>query len=123
MLIECFLFNQLNLVLDRETDIYRETDRIRKQIAVERRIQDDLRTEVVQLKSQLDESKQGLLAASRLTDQLENAKQQVNGLKEEGTSGFWVTIGGMGEALTQICVFPGMIFESNCILSRTLCFY
>lgn len=79
------MFDFRIFILDRETDIYRETDRIRKQIVVERKIQDDLRNETVQLKCQLEESKQGLLAASRLTDQLENAKQQVNGLKQEGT--------------------------------------
>lgn len=49
----------------------------------EKNIQEDLRKEIAYLKSQLDESKQGLQAAYRLTNQLENAQQQNNSLKDE----------------------------------------
>ncbi|XP_060519229.1 thyroid receptor-interacting protein 11-like [Cylas formicarius] len=70
---------------DKEKDVMKETDRIRRQITTEKRVQEDLRNEIVSLKSQLDESKQGLQAASRLSDQLELSKKQNLALKEEVT--------------------------------------
>ncbi|GJQ77799.1 Gmap [Trypoxylus dichotomus] len=70
---------------DKEKDIYHETERIRRQINTEKQKQEDLQKEIVNLKNQLDESKQGLLAASRLNNQVETSKQQVASMKEEVT--------------------------------------
>ncbi|CAH1959464.1 unnamed protein product [Acanthoscelides obtectus] len=68
---------------DKEKDIHKETERIRRRINSEKQVQEELRKEIDCLKSQLDESKQGLLAASRLSDQLENTKKTVTLLKKE----------------------------------------
>lgn len=63
----------------------KETERIRRHINTEKQIQEELRAEMSNLKSQLEERNQGLLAAARLSDQLESSKKIVSGLKEEGT--------------------------------------
>lgn len=68
---------------DRENDIKIETERIRRQIKAEQQIQADLKNEIVNLKQQLEESKQGLQAANRLSDQLELSKKNASSLKEE----------------------------------------
>ncbi|XP_076262751.1 uncharacterized protein LOC143197870 isoform X2 [Rhynchophorus ferrugineus] len=68
---------------DREKDIIKETDRIRRQINAEKQLQADLKKDIENLKTQLEDSKQGLQAASRLSDQLEITKKQNLGLKEE----------------------------------------
>ncbi|VEN40474.1 unnamed protein product [Callosobruchus maculatus] len=68
---------------DKEKDIHKETERIRRRINIEKQVQEELKKEIECLKSQLDESKQGLLAASRLSDQLENTKKTVTVLKKE----------------------------------------
>lgn len=47
-------------------------------------MQDELKKEIENLKNQLEESKIGLQAASRLSDQLEILKKQNSGLKDEG---------------------------------------
>lgn len=47
-------------------------------------MQDQLQKEINTLKAQLQESKQGLIAASRLSEQLERSKQQVSTMKDEG---------------------------------------
>ncbi|KAK4873231.1 hypothetical protein RN001_015260 [Aquatica leii] len=70
---------------DKEKDVYMETERIRRQITQEKKIQDDLRNDNNNLKMQLEESKQGLQAAARLTDQLEKTKKQMVNLKDEVT--------------------------------------
>ncbi|CAG9816273.1 unnamed protein product [Phaedon cochleariae] len=57
--------------------------RANQQIAVEKQIQEDLKREISSLKLQLEESNQGLQAASRLSDQLENSKKTVSTLKDE----------------------------------------
>lgn len=51
---------------------------------MEKKNQDVLKNEILSLKSQLEESKQGLLAAARLSNQLENSKHNIASLKEEG---------------------------------------
>lgn len=48
-----------------------------------------MQLEIQTLKSQLQESRQGLNAASRLSEQLEKSKQQVTTLKDEGRYIFW----------------------------------
>ncbi|XP_044764161.1 thyroid receptor-interacting protein 11-like isoform X2 [Coccinella septempunctata] len=68
---------------DKEADVVRETERIRRQVKHEQQIQEDLRKEITTLENQIKESKQGLQAALRLTDQLEMSKNQVSTLKEE----------------------------------------
>ncbi|KAJ8920016.1 hypothetical protein NQ315_006547 [Exocentrus adspersus] len=68
---------------DKERDVAKETERIKRQIKVEKQVQEDLKREIAGLKSQLEESKQGLQAASRLSDQLEHSKKAVGALKEE----------------------------------------
>ncbi|XP_018566927.1 thyroid receptor-interacting protein 11 isoform X2 [Anoplophora glabripennis] len=70
---------------DKEKDVMKETERIRRQINAEKKVQDDLKREIASLKSQLEESKQGLQAASRLSDQLDNSKKLVSALKEEAS--------------------------------------
>lgn len=71
---------------DREKDIINETERIRRQVNVEKQKQNDLQSEINTLKAQLEESKQGLKAAARLTEQMEKSKQQVVTMKNEGMS-------------------------------------
>ncbi|XP_050517071.1 thyroid receptor-interacting protein 11 isoform X2 [Diabrotica virgifera virgifera] len=68
---------------DKEQDVIRETDRIRRHINTEKQVQEDLRKEITNLQAQLEERNQGLLAASRLSDQLESSKKTVVGLKDE----------------------------------------
>ncbi|EEZ99827.1 thyroid receptor-interacting protein 11 [Tribolium castaneum] len=68
---------------EKENDVEKETERIRRQIQAEKRVQDDLRGEISNLQSQLEESKQGLLAASRISDQLEQSKHLISNLKSE----------------------------------------
>ncbi|KAJ8982751.1 hypothetical protein NQ317_014049 [Molorchus minor] len=54
-----------------------------EQFQKRKQVQEDLGKEIMELKSQLEESKQGLQAASRLSDQLELSKKLVGTLKEE----------------------------------------
>ncbi|XP_045463919.1 thyroid receptor-interacting protein 11-like [Harmonia axyridis] len=68
---------------DKDADVMRETDRIRRQVKHEQTIQEDLRKEIANLENQMKESKQGLQAALRLTDQLEMSKVQITTLREE----------------------------------------
>lgn len=50
----------------------------------EQKVQEDLRKEIGNLENQITESKQGLQAALRLTDQLEMSKNQILNLRQEG---------------------------------------
>ncbi|CAG9856133.1 unnamed protein product [Phyllotreta striolata] len=68
---------------DKEKDVIKETERIRRHIGAEKLVQEELRAEISGLRAQLEERNQGLLAASRLSDQLESSKKTVVGLKEE----------------------------------------
>lgn len=72
------------IFVDKEKEVHNETERLRRQINSEKKVQDDLKNEILTLKSQLEESKQGLLAAARLSDQLANSKNNIAALKEEG---------------------------------------
>ncbi|KAJ8926555.1 hypothetical protein NQ314_021072 [Rhamnusium bicolor] len=73
------LQNQLQIVVgerdNKEKDVFKETERIRRQINTEKQVQEELKVEISSLKSQLEESKQGLQAAARLSDQLEHSKK------------------------------------------------
>lgn len=71
-------------IIDKEKDIFEETERIRRQVQAEKQIQVELQSEIDSLKRQLEESRQGLQAASRLGDQLEYSKLQISHLKDEG---------------------------------------
>lgn len=68
---------------EKENIVYQETERIRREITKEKSVQDELRKEIGSLNNQLQESKQGLQAAYRLTNQLESAQQQNCNLKDE----------------------------------------
>ncbi|CAH0546155.1 unnamed protein product [Brassicogethes aeneus] len=70
---------------DKEKDVHQETERIRRQIAVEKSVQEELKREIHNIKQQLEESKQGLQAAARLSEQLELSKRLTVTLKEEVT--------------------------------------
>lgn len=70
---------------EKDKVIFEETERVRRQVAVEKRMQADLETTIGDLKKQLDESKMGLKAAVRLSDQVEASKRHVGMMKEEGT--------------------------------------
>jgi len=50
---------------------------------LEKQTQEELRRELDSLRGQLEESKVGLQAASRLSDQLELVKKSNTGLKDE----------------------------------------
>lgn len=69
--------------VDKEKDVHLETERIRRQIVMEKQTQEELRKELDNLRGQLEESKVGLQAASRLSDQLELLKKTNTGLKDE----------------------------------------
>lgn len=71
-------------ILDKEKEVHKETERLRRQINNEKKTQDELKKEIISLKSQLEESNQGLLAASRLSDQLEISRNGITALKDEG---------------------------------------
>lgn len=77
------LVNLLNGGVDKEKDVHTETERIRRQIVLEKQTQEELRRELDSLRGQLEESKVGLQAASRLSDQLELVKKSNTGLKDE----------------------------------------
>lgn len=79
----CLLVNLLNGGVDKEKDVHTETERIRRQIVLEKQTQEELRRELDSLRGQLEESKVGLQAASRLSDQLELVKKSNTGLKDE----------------------------------------
>lgn len=70
--------------IDKDKDVQKETERIRRHISAEKQVQEELKKEIAQLKSQLEESNQGLLAAARLSDQLETSKKTISMLNKEG---------------------------------------
>lgn len=69
--------------IDKDRDIQAITQRIRNELTDELGKRQHLHTEVDTLKSQLDESKAGLLAAARISDQLEIAQVTASTIKEE----------------------------------------
>lgn len=69
---------------DRQHDIEQATQRLRREIAGLEENGDRLRDELEVLKEKLAEANQGLIAASRLSDQLESSQQAVIVLREEG---------------------------------------
>lgn len=74
---------QYKFHLDKECDIEATTNRIRSELNEEYSKQQSLLNEIQHLKSQLEESKAGLLAAARISDQLEIAQVTNSAVKEE----------------------------------------
>lgn len=77
------LHAQLKQHIDKDRDIQAITQRIRNELTDELSKRQHLHTEVDTLKSQLDESKAGLLAAARISDQLEISQVTASTIKEE----------------------------------------
>lgn len=69
--------------LDKDRDIEATTQRIRNELTEELSKRHQLHNELDTLKSQLDESKAGLLAAARISDQLEISQVTASTIKEE----------------------------------------
>lgn len=70
--------------LDKEKDVEAQTHRLQRELESERDKQQMLHNEIQSLKNQLTESKNGLLAAARLSDQLELCQVANATLKDEG---------------------------------------
>lgn len=68
---------------DKERDIAEHTQQLRRQLDAEATAQRTLRTDLDALRQQLAEAKIGLLAATRITDQLENYQLANANLKDE----------------------------------------
>lgn len=77
------IFIKCNLILDKERDVQAMTNRIRNELNEEVSKRQLLLNEIESLKLQLEESKAGLLAAARLSDQLEIAQVTNATIKEE----------------------------------------
>lgn len=77
------LFNSNLLSLDKDRDVEAMTHRIRGQLNDEIENGKQLRADMNSLKTQLEESKAGLLAAARISDQLEICQVTNAALKEE----------------------------------------
>lgn len=70
-------------LLDKDHDIELATQKLRIQLEQERQQQIQLTKDIEMLNVQLIESKNGLLAAARITDQLENYQLANINLKDE----------------------------------------
>lgn len=73
----------ISMDLDKERDVESMTNRIRSELNDEIAKRQSLLNEIESLKSQLGESKAGLLAAARISDQLEIAQVTNATIKEE----------------------------------------
>mgnify|MGYP002655313849 CR=1 FL=1 len=74
------------LNLDKERDVELRTSNILKQLDDERKNQAKLTTEIHHLQQQLQEAKNGLMAAARLSDQLELNQLTIERLNNESKS-------------------------------------
>ncbi|XP_059618934.1 thyroid receptor-interacting protein 11 [Phlebotomus argentipes] len=68
---------------DKDRDVEATTYRIRKQLEEERKANESILNEVKCLQSQLTDAKTGLLAASRISDQLEMSQASLSAQREE----------------------------------------
>lgn len=68
---------------DEERDIKSATHILRREIEKEKAVQKELSDEIAALNQQLKDANQGLLAASRISDQLETIQISNANLKEE----------------------------------------
>lgn len=73
----------ISLRADKDRDIELATQRLRRDLAIEVERQLELANEIKSLKLQLQESKNGLLAAARISDQLENVQLANVNLRDE----------------------------------------
>lgn len=71
------------LVVDKDRDVKEANYRLRKDIEKGKDREEQLHCEILALQQQLADAKQGLLAASRLSDQLEISNQTISRLKQE----------------------------------------
>lgn len=78
-----FLSTNKNRTTDKQHDIEEATYKLRKDIDNGKEEEKHLREEIDALLNQLSDAKQGLLAASRLSDQLETSNQTISKLKAE----------------------------------------
>lgn len=76
-------FHSIPSRLDKERDVEAMTNRIRNELNDEVARRQSLLNEIQSLKVQLEESKAGLLAAARISDQLEIAQVTNATIKEE----------------------------------------
>lgn len=74
---------QFEFCVDKENDIELKTAALHKELDYERSNQQKLRNEIGQLQAQLQESKAGLMAATRLSDQLELNQLTIDKLNNE----------------------------------------
>lgn len=73
----------MTLTTDKEHDIELRTMKLQKELHDERNRQQSLSMEIQQLRQQLHEAKNGLLAAARINDQLELNQMTIEKLKNE----------------------------------------
>ena len=69
--------------IDKENDIEFKTAALQKELEGERAHQARLRNDISQLQAQLQEAKNGLMAAARLSDQLELNQLTIDKLNNE----------------------------------------
>lgn len=77
-----------NLSLDKERDIELRTTHIIKELNDEKLKQSKMSQDINQLQQQLQEAKNGLLAAARLNDQLEMNQMTIQRLNSESMYNF-----------------------------------
>lgn len=75
--------NQFEFLIDKENDIELKTAALQKQLENEKTKQVKLCSEMNQLQTQLQEAKNGLMAAARLSDQLELNQLTIDKLNNE----------------------------------------
>lgn len=71
------------MFLGKERDVEEATKKLRRDMDVQLTTIDSLKEQINQLKNQLTEATTGLLAASRLSDQLEISKSTIGGLQDD----------------------------------------
>lgn len=71
------------LLSDKERDVEAQSQRLTTELKNEKLKQTELRNEIQNLQTQLSEAKNGLLAASRISDQLEMSQITITTLKNE----------------------------------------
>jgi thyroid receptor-interacting protein 11 len=78
-----FQFLIRKLLTEKERDIELRTQTIQKELNDEKAKQSKFNTEIQQLQQQLQEAKNGLMAAARLSDQLELNQHTIERLNNE----------------------------------------
>lgn len=111
-----------NLLLDKERDIELRTTHILKELNDEKFKQSKMSQDINQLQQQLQEAKNGLLAAARLNDQLEMNQMTIQRLNSESMYNFmlWCLFVGLGFQFKQKISFWKCYF---CALSNFLFYF